>query len=201
MRILIIDDHALFRAGMALLLARLDQDVEVVEAGCVEDALALARPAPPDFALVLLDVSLQGTTGLQGLRAVQQAFPGSAVVILSALESAEAMREARVKGARGYVVKTGAPDAMLGALREVLGGRTYFPAIEQTEHATAETRLTPRQREILQLLCEGRTNKEIANQLGMSDNTVRSHLMQMFRALGVRTRTEAAVAARRLGLW
>ena len=92
MRILIIDDHALFRAGMALLLARLDQDVDVVEASRVEDALALARPAPPDFALVLLDVSLQGTTGLQGLRAVQQAFPGSAVVILSALESAEAMR-------------------------------------------------------------------------------------------------------------
>ena len=201
MRILIVDDHALFRAGLALLLARLGQDVDVVEAGRVDEALALAQAAPPDFALVLLDLNLPGMTGLEGLRSVRQAFPDSAVVVLSGLESVEAMREARVKGAQGYLVKTGAPDAMLDALREVLGGGTHFPAIEPAEHAPSDTRLTPRQREILQLLCEGRTNKEIASELGMSDNTVRTHLMHVFRALGVRTRTEAALAARRVGLW
>lgn len=198
MRVLIVDDHALFRAGIALLLSRLDAQIEVTDVGSVEQALVLAKSTPPDFALVLLDLNLHGTQGLGGLRSVRQAFPGSAIVILSGLESPEAMQEARAKGAKGYIVKATSADAMLDALRKVLNGATHFPLIEAA--ATTEPRLTPRQREILQLLCEGRSNKEIALQLAMSDNTVRSHLLFMFRALGVGSRTEAAFAARRMGL-
>jgi DNA-binding NarL/FixJ family response regulator len=198
MRVLIVDDHALFRAGIALLLSRLDPEIEVTDVGSVEQALALTKSTQPAFALVLLDLNLHGMQGLDGLRSVRQAFPGSAIVILSGLESPEAMREARAKGAKGYIVKTGSADSMLDALRKVLDGETHFPLIETA--ATTQPRLTPRQREILQLLCEGRSNKEIALKLAMSDNTVRSHLLFIFRALGVGSRTEAAFAARRMGL-
>jgi two-component system, NarL family, nitrate/nitrite response regulator NarL len=197
-RILIVDDHALFRAGIVLLLSRLDPEVEVVEVGSVEDAFALARPTPPAFDLVLLDLTLRGTTGLDSVRAMRETFPGSAVVILSGIESPDAMREARAKGAQGYIVKAVSADSMLASLRTVLSGHTHFPLIKIA--GTGEAKLTPRQLEILRLLCVGRTNKEIAAELRMSDNTVRSHLLFVFRALGVRTRTEAALAARRMGL-
>lgn len=196
MRILIIDDHALFRAGMALLLLRLDPAVEVVEVGSIEEAFALGAPTP--FELVLLDLNLHGIQGLDGLRAMPEHFPGAAVVVLSGRESPQAMSEARAKGACAYLVKSMSADAMLDALRRVHDGNSHFPLIPIA--GPCETRLTPRQRDILKLLCKGLANKEIAFELGMSDNTVRTHLMLVFRQLGVRSRTAAASSARRMGL-
>lgn len=198
MRILIVDDHALVRAGIVLLLSRLGPECEAVEVAGVEEALALGSAVSPPFDLVLLDLNLQGMKGLDGLRDIRQAFPAAAVVILSGVDSQEAMREARAKGALGYIVKAVSADAMLDALRQVLEGQPCFPSIDAASGAQAK--LTPRQREILRLLCEGRANKEIALELGMSDNTVRSHLTFIFRELGAHTRTEVAFAARRLGL-
>ncbi len=197
MRILIIDDHALFRAGMALLLLRLDPAVEVVEVGSVEEAFALLAPTP--FQLVLLDLKLQGMQGLDSLSVMPQHFPGAAVVVLSGRESPQAMSEARAKGACAYLVKAMSADAMLDALRRVFDGDSHFLMTVPAE--APETRLTPRQRDILKLLCKGLANKEIAFQLGMSDNTVRTHLMLVFRLLGVRSRTAAASAARQMGLF
>ncbi|MCF8159065.1 MAG: response regulator transcription factor [Polaromonas sp.] len=197
MRILIVDDHALFRAGIALLLLRLDAAVALVEVSSVEEALVLAETRPPGFELVLQDLNLHGTQGLDALRTMQQAFPGAALVVVSGRESSEAMREARAKGARGYIVKSMSADAMLAALQKVLAGASHFPLLADAD--PHETRLTPRQRDILKLLCQGLANKEIALQLGMSNNTVRTHLMFAFRVLGVRSRTAAALAARRLG--
>ena len=198
MRILIVDDHALFRAGIALLLLRLDTAVDLVEVSSVEEALVLAETRPPRFDLVLQDLNLHGTQGLDALRAMQQAFPGAALVVLSGRESPDAMREARAKGARAYIVKAVSADAMLAALQQVLAGASHFPLL--TDAGPHDTRLTPRQRDILKLLCQGLANKEIALQLGMSNNTVRTHLMLAFRVLGVRSRTAAALAARQLGL-
>lgn len=198
MRILIVDDHALFRAGVALLLLRLDAAVELVEVSSVEEALVLAETRPPRFELVLQDLNLHGTQGLDALHTMQQAFPGAALVVVSGRESPEAMREARAKGARGYIAKAVSADVMLAALQQVLTGNSYFPLLLDAD--PHETRLTPRQRDILKLLCQGLANKQIALQLGMSDNTVRTHLMFAFRVLGVRSRTAAALAARRLGL-
>lgn len=197
MRILIVDDHALFRAGMVLLLSRLAAEVDVVEAGSAEEALGLGRADAADFALVLLDLNLNGALGLDRLRDLRQVFPGAAIVILSGVVSREAMLEARAKGAMGYIAKSVSADGMLEALRQVLRGQRHFPLMDPAR--PPETRLTLRQRQVLELLCKGRPNKEIAQALGMSENTVRTHLMFTFRALGVRTRTEAALAARRLG--
>lgn len=198
MHILIVDDHALFRAGMALLLRRLDPGVEVIEASSAEEALSMAAPTPP-FLLVLLDLSLHGMQGLDSLRVMQQTFPEAAVVVLSGRESSQSMFEARAKGARAYLVKAMSADAMLDALRKVLAGDCHFPLLPLAH--VCETRLTPRQHDILKLVSKGLANKEIALQLGMSDNTVRTHLMLVFRQLGVRSRTAAASAAQRMGLF
>lgn len=199
LRILVVDDHALFRAGLVLLLSRMEPPPAVVQAGSVAEALALARTRECEgLGLVLLDVHLQGGTALDSLRELIAAFPFAAVMILSAADSPEVMREARAKGARGYILKSAAPDVMLESIARVLAGETSFP-LPVGGHV-AGPRLTGRQMEVLRLLCLGRTNKEIANQLGMSDNTVRTHLAHIFRGLEVRTRTEASLAARCLGL-
>lgn len=199
MRILIIDDHALFRAGMALLLLRLDPAVEVVEVGSVEDAFAFVAPTPFNLVLLDLNLNLHGIQGLDGLRAMSHHFPGAAVVVLSGRESPHAMSEARAKGASAYLVKSMSADALLDTLHKVLAGDCHFPLLPPAE--ACETRLTPRQHDILKLVCKGLANKEIAFQLGMSDNTVRTHLMLVFRQLGVRSRTAAASAAQRMGLF
>lgn len=201
MQVLIVDDHALFRAGIRLILERLGADgerVEVLEADSAEQGLAYRPRGATAVDLVLLDLNLQGQTGLDSLRTYRQSFPTSAVVILSGLESADAMREARAKGAQGYIVKSVTAEAMLAALRTVLDGGAYFPVIDLA--APDAARLTERQNEVLLMLCEGQSNKEIGRALGMSDHTVRTHLMKIFKVLGVHTRTEAARAARRLGL-
>lgn len=197
MRLLIVDDHVLFRAGVVLLLGRLASTVYAVEAGSLDEALAHTGA---EFDLILLDLNLRGATGLDGLKSLRQHFPDAAIVVVSGVESVDAMREARVKGARGYVVKNVSPDTLLAALRSVLQGESYFPLIDDLCDGRAMVRLTPRQRDVLEQLCQGRTNKEIALRLGMSDNTVRTHLAALFRVLGVRTRTEAARAARNQGL-
>ena len=201
MQILIVDDHALFRAGIRLILERLaseGEQVEVLEADSAEQGLEFKPRGAAAADLVLLDLNLQGQTGLDYLRTYRQTFPTSPVVILSGLESADAMREARAKGAQGYIVKSVTADAMLSALRTVLDGGSHFPVIEPV--ASVPARLTQRQNEVLLMLSEGRSNKEIGLALGMSDHTVRTHLMAIFKGLGVHTRTEAARAARRLGL-
>jgi len=197
MRLLIVDDHVLFRAGVVLLLGRLGPAVHAVEAGSLAEALTHTDGG---FELILLDLNLRGMNGLDGLRSLRQQFPDAAIVVVSGVDSVDAMREARVKGARGYVVKNVSPDTLLAALRQVLQGECYFPLIDEWSDSRTMVRLTPRQRDVLDLLYQGRTNKEIALRLGMSDNTVRTHLAALFRVLGVNTRTEAARAARNQGL-
>lgn len=196
-RILLIDDHTLFREGIKLLLSRMEGNMEVKEADSVEDALALP-PALRDFDVVLLDINLPGRHGLDSLLLLREEFPSAAVVILSGFESREAMLEAKAKGARGYLVKTVSADAMLAALRQVMAGEACFPV--PSGEADAVSRISPRQQEILPLLAQGLSNKEIGRALGMSDNTVRTHLSVIFRALNVHNRTEAARVARRMGI-
>jgi DNA-binding NarL/FixJ family response regulator len=199
MHVLLIDDHALFRAGMSLLFQRMDPDVQIVEANSLEAALtqdvAIAHP----FDLILLDLTLQGMNGLDGLRPLRKKFAGVPVVVVTGSAERDAMNEARAKGAKGYLVKTTPADTMLQALQEVLQGHSHFS--EDLAQASVHGSMTPRQREVLDLLCKGKMNKEIASILGTSDHTVRTHLKMVFRAMDVHTRTEAVLAARRLGIF
>lgn len=201
MNILLVDDHALFREGFKLLLGRLWTDApRVVEAGSAEAGLAAAEEQ--DFDLVFLDFGLPGLDGLDGLRAFRKRCPETCLVVLSAVDGAEVVRQALLYGAQGYIPKATSPEAMQEALRQILDGKVYAPpSAGPAGGERLDQALTARQVEVLAELCAGRSNREIAEQLGMSENTVRVHVSALFRQLGVRSRTEAVLLAKRKGLF
>ena len=203
MKILLVDDHPLFREGVAQTLRALDEAALIYQASRCEEALErLGRE--PDMDLVLLDLLLPGMDGMDGLLRFRQAFPTLPVVILSASEDRRSVQAALERGAQGYIPKSTPPRIMMQAIRLVLEGGVYTPPGPSGTGGggseAAPGRLTPRQREVLALLIEGKSNKEIARLLALSDNTVRVHAAAIFKTLDVRNRTEAAFAARRLGL-
>lgn len=200
MNILLVDDHALFRAGFKLMLERLwPSPPAIVEAGSAETGLAAV--AARDFDLIFLDLGLPGLDGLDGLRAFRQACPTTALVVLSAVDGAEIVRQALLYGAQGYIPKSSGADAMREGVRQILDGCVYVPASATPAGGERlEDLLTARQVEVLVELCAGRSNRGIAEELGMSENTVRVHVSAIFRMLGVSSRTEAALMAKRKGL-
>lgn len=207
MRILIIDDHALFRQGLKFLLRDLDAELQVAEAeGCAQ-ALALAGEP---FNVVLLDLHMPGTAGLEALDAVRQAFEASRIVVLSGEEDPRQVRRAIDAGAAGFIPKSSTPEVLLSALRLVLADGVYLPAVALkgiaggAEAPVSADRigesLSERQIDVLKKAVQGKANKVIARELSISEGTVKAHLSAAFRALGVHNRTEAVYAAARSGL-
>ena len=203
MKILVIDDHALFREGLVQLLTWLDDDVELIQAESFEAGLERAC-ACADFDLVLIDINLPGLSGLEGLQVFRRRFPDYPVVVLTGSDSGESMRESFSLGAQGYIHKSASADAMLDALRKVLAGEIGLcppptAGLSTLAPQTPPRLLTPRQSEVLALLCTGRSDKEISSELALSDNAVRVHLAAIFRMLGAKTRAQAAMLARQEG--
>jgi DNA-binding NarL/FixJ family response regulator len=199
-RILMVDDHPLFRSGIAGVIADLAATVETTEASSCEKALGLLA-AGREFALILLDLNLPGMDGMTGLARLRDAAPATPVVVLSATEDSRKIKQAIAAGAKGYVPKSAGRDILLNALRLVLSGGVYLPInIMESPAAASTEQLTPRQREVLQWLVRGKSNKEIADLLGMAENTVRVHVAAILRYLDVKNRTEAGYAATRRGL-
>jgi len=194
-RLLLVDDHALFRAGLRLLLAEHARVGSIAEAGSLDEAAALAAGAD----LALLDVNLPGLNGLEGITLLRAKAPHLRVLMLSAVEDPAAVQLARVRGAQGFVSKAAPSSAILAAVDAVLDGGSAF-AQEPGAPAGAAASLTGRQLEVLALLCEGRSNKLIGRALDLSENTVRVHVSAILRALDSTSRTEAMVAARQRGL-
>jgi two-component system nitrate/nitrite response regulator NarL len=201
MKFLLVDDHALFRHGLLLLLSKLPDTHEFVEAENCEAAFAAAA-AHADLDLILLDLALPGMNGLDGLVRLRQLRPAAPVVLLSANDSAHIIVDGLRRGARGFIPKSSSPDVMMAALQVILAGGTYVPAagIARRTEPEDSRALTARQREVLELLARNRTNKEIAEELGMRVNTVRVHVAAILKALGVENRNEAARVALGLGL-
>lgn len=207
MNILIVDDHALFREGMKLILEQLDPAVTLFESGSAEAALSQAAERR-EFDLILLDLNLPGVRGPDGVRLFRQRFPTSPIAVLTGVESAEAVKECMQNGAQAYIPKSVTSEVMLGALREVLAGGQYFPALAglsqkgdpSTRPPPSPWKLTLRQIDVLALVSRGKSNKEIARELGMSDNTVRAHLAAIFREMGAHSRTEVAALAHKQGI-
>jgi DNA-binding NarL/FixJ family response regulator len=213
MKILIVDDHALFREGMILLLEALERDLQTLQAQ--DGATALRQiGANADLDLVLLDLVMPGPGGIELLPEIKRIAPAVRVVILSSDERVSTVTNAIEKGASGYIPKTSTAEIMRGALRLVMGGGIYIPPIvlrdETWPSATAlpsqgtpakpdDLGITPRQAEVLGCLLVGMPTKVIASKLGLSDSTVKAHTMAIFRTLKVRTRTEAVLEASRRG--
>ena len=205
-KIVIADDHALVRTGMAQLLSALDTDVTVLEAENYSDAATLLV-SHPDTALALLDLNMPGMHGCAQIETLAEQAPTVPLVMLTGSENPQDMQCALDAGAAGYIPKSESPAVILQAVRLVLAGGVYVPpallrnpAPAGTTNAQATTTLTPRQREVLRMVIEGRTNKEIARAFDLSEATVKSHVAAIFRALAVTNRTQAARAAQSLGL-
>jgi DNA-binding NarL/FixJ family response regulator len=204
-KILICDDHALFREGLELVLGQLDPAAELTSVGDAE--AALARVAEHDgFDLVLLDLRLRGTSGFAALDELRRRHPEVPVVVISASESPADVRSALERGASGFIPKATRGSVLLAALRHVLAGGVYVPPLSAggpEAPAPAETpppALTERQIEVLRLLARGLTNREIADVLRITEETAKSHVKHIYSALDVSTRTEAVMRMRELGL-
>ncbi|MCA0326424.1 MAG: response regulator transcription factor [Proteobacteria bacterium] len=197
MRILLIDDHTLFRRGLRLMLGELMPEAQVYESDSCE---GMAQFESMAFELVLLDLNMPGTAGLNALDVIKNYFPTSAVLVVSGEEQPSIIRSTIDKGAAGFLPKAANPDTMMGALRIVLSGGVYVPAQAlAAAPAVPLDRLTERQRTVLKLALKGTPNKLIARELGLSEGTVKSHLSAAFRSLDVRNRTEALYAVAQSG--
>ena len=212
MRILLCDDHALFREGLELVVRQLDEDVELLGVGDAETALARVAE-DDDLDLVLLDIELPGMDGFAALERLRSGHPGVPVVVLSASEQPDHVRAALAEGAAGFIPKSTRGSVLLGALRLVLAGGVYVPELmveagnggapataPQETARSAPPELSPRLLEVLRLLGRGLTNKDISRVLGIAEGTVKSHVIRLYELLDVSNRTEAAMRMRELGL-
>lgn len=197
MKILIADDHALYRKGMRELLQQLDtDDLEILETGDWGTTLAQITQHP-DCALALIDLNMPGMDGFEGLKTLLERVEIVPVVMMSASESLLDMKRVLDAGAMGYIAKNESAAVMIGALRLVLAGGIYIPP--QLLQSSVRSKglpfgLTPRQYEVLDRLTQGKSNKGIAQQLKMSDRTVKAHVGAIFKALGVANRQQAIKA-------
>lgn len=202
MNLLIIDDHPLFREGLKFLLRSLDAELTIDEAGDCERALGFAGKRAYD--LVLLDLKMPGVNGFDALEAVRKDFPFAALVVVSGEHTPQLVREAIDRGAMGFIPKASTPDQLVHALREILGNKVYLPddALAKTGAQAAGDipELTARQLEVLRSVIQGKPNKAVARELGVSADTVKSHLAAVMRALDAHNRTELVYIAARRGL-
>ena len=213
MRALVIDDHPLIQEAVSNVLRRLDAQVDIDVAGDCERGLAIAaRGTEPD--LVLLDLNLPGLSGIVALKAWRTRFPGVPVIVLSATTDQQTVLAALAAGAAGFIPKSSSNEVMLNAVRLVQAGGKYLPSEvlqrsggsgtaprpRQSTLSLETLGLTARQIDVLSLIAKGASNKIICRELGLAERTVKAHITAVLRALKVTSRTQAAIAAGRLGL-
>lgn len=189
--ILLVDDHAIYRQGLRLLLFQANPVVRVAEADSIEKAVAIAEM---EMDLALVDIRLPGLSGLDGISILKARWPAITIVILSALEGGEILTEAQTNGAAGFISKAESTERILQLIDNAL--ERSAPQTTKTENG----HLTPRQREVISLLCNGLSNKLIARHLSLSENTVRRHVQDILEYFQVDSRSKAVFVARRRGL-
>ncbi|QWF70066.1 response regulator transcription factor [Methylomonas paludis] len=215
MNVLLIEDHFCAREGVANLLKQLFADIQVSEAETIDQGLAIAESVP--LSLVLLDVNLPGKDGLIGLKLFRQQFPNLCMVMFSGFDDKDLVLEALGLGAMGFISKNLPRVVFVEALQDVLAGKLYLPVsiINQSglalnfgrsqlpnRHRTEPQTLglTVREFEVLAAVVQGKSNKLIARQLGIQEQTVKNHLRPVFLKLGVVRRTELLVKVFEMGV-
>jgi DNA-binding NarL/FixJ family response regulator len=207
MKLLIVDDHAVVREGLAAMMHQVDSITEVLQAATGEAGIAIAR-SHPDLAVVMLDLAMPGMAGKAAILAFGEARPDVPIIVISASEHPSDVQQALDAGALGYVPKSASPKTILLALNLVLAGEMYLPPlllgsgtlIGSERSPVNLPPLTERQADVLAMLAKGASNKVIAKALNLSDKTVKAHVTAIFRALNVNNRTEAAHRAREAGM-
>lgn len=210
-RIVIADDHPLFRGALRQALTDGRFNLDIAEAGSLDEVIA-AIESGADTDLVLLDLAMPGVKGFSGLMYLRAQYPGIPVVVVSASEEPAIIRRCIEFGASGFIPKSAGTDTIREAFREVLDGRIWTPAevdLSQPEDSDVSDlvarlgTLTPQQVRVLMMLSEGLLNKQIAYKLGVSEATVKAHVSAILQKLGVESRTQAVIAASRIeaGQW
>ena len=210
-RLLIADDHPLFRGALREAVGGLLERVDVAEAGTFDELVELLERGG-EVDLVLLDLTMPGARGLSGLMYMRAQYPGIPVIVVSANDDPAAIRRCMEFGASGFIPKTLGIEAMRAAISRILGGGVWTPPdvdlstgsdIEAAELMTRMATLTPQQVRVLMMLSEGLLNKQIAYQLGVSEATVKAHVSAILQKLGVESRTQAVIAAAKIeaGQW
>lgn len=202
-RVLVVDDHAMVRAGLERLLNAVD-DIEVVGTATTgEDAVCEVTNRLPD--VVLMDIEMPGIGGIEATRAITALHPTTKVIIISTFDHARDVSAAFDAGATGYFLKDVEPEVLVAGVRAALtGGMPLSPAVAARligsgglPPASTPTLLTRREEDVLTLIVDGHSNKQIAKALGISEKTVKTHCGRLFKRLGVHDRTQAAVWAER----
>lgn len=210
-RLVIADDHPLFRGALRESISGLLEKMEIAEAGTFDEVVELLERGN-DVDLVLLDLAMPGVRGFSGLMYMRAQFPSVPVIVVSANDDPATIRRCMGFGASGFIPKTLGVDDMRAAISAILGGGVWTPPdVDLGAGADAETAelmvrmatLTPQQVRVLMMLSEGLLNKQIAYQLGVSEATVKAHVSAILQKLGVESRTQAVIAAAKIeaGQW
>lgn len=217
MKVLLVDDHVLFREGISMILKNLMGAVEVFEAGSCREGLSQLA-LQPAMDLVLMDIGLPDMSGIEGIALIRERYPDVPVVALSSSEDKATVLGALDQGAMGFIPKTSSSSILTSALRLILARGIYLPpsvflgdrraavpvrtaAVADASATTpADLGLTARQAEVLHRILQGKPSKVICRELDLSSSTVKTHTSAVLRALNVTTRTQAIVAAGKLGL-
>lgn len=208
-RLLIADDHGLYREGLAALVRDSIAGVDVLEAACLDQALSALDD--PEIGCLLVDLNMPGMSGVESLLQIRQRRDDLKIVVVSASDQRDHVLGALANGAHGYVWKGSGNEEIATALTAVLKGTIYVPAFlaatpskgASDDGGSADagidlSRFTPRQSDVLVLLARGLSNKEIARELDLAESTVKIHVAAIFRELGARNRTQAVVLAQKL---
>lgn len=207
LRIFVVDDHALFRRGLIGLLSEFEGFKVVGEAGNGEEALTLVPQIKPD--VVLLDINMPGMDGIDTLKALRQFDPGLPVLMLTVSQADEDLIGAIVAGATGYLLKNAEPETLERTLRDVASGKSVlapemtsklFQVLRSTPSSTEASLLSEREVEVLRCLSRGQTTTQVAVELFISENTVKTHTRHILEKLGVSNRVEAVARAIESGL-
>jgi DNA-binding NarL/FixJ family response regulator len=198
--VMVVDDHPLMRLGIASMINAQPDMRAVAQAGSGGEAVEMYARTRPE--IVLVDLKLPGMSGVEVIRAIRQRNPNVKFVVLTTYDGDEDIHQALEAGAGGYVIKGMPAEILLDALRRVQAGNRYLPRpVEKILQARVpDSELSPREREVLDLIVAGKSNKEIAAELGISRATVKFHVSVIFSRMGVEDRTQAAVAALQRGL-
>ena len=196
-RVLIVDDHAMFRTGLALVIRAALPEAAVHEAAFLDQAMGLDVDA---LDVVLLDVQLQNVNGLACIAPLRRRWPGARVLVVSSQTDARSVREAQARGADGFVAKTEPAARIVEAIQLTLSGAHPGAPAPAPAPASGSRSLTPRQCEVIELMHRGLPNKLIARQLELSENTVRRHVQDILAFFEVGSRAEAVFIARQRGL-
>jgi DNA-binding NarL/FixJ family response regulator len=199
-KVLLVDDHALLRTGVANIINQ-ESDLRVVaEATNGVEGLQAFKTHRPD--VTLLDLRMPVMEGVEAVQEIRAVDPQAKVIVLTTYDADEDIARALQAGAKAYILKDIAADELVACVHAVLAGKTYLAPAAAAKLAERVTRvqLTPRELSALQLMADGKANKEIAADLGISERTVKTHLGHLFEKLGVTSRTEAVKVANRRGL-